>query len=91
MSHGITIEGHSLFLKLRREGRLFSAWWSRDGRRWNRLASVETTFAERVEVGVVAVNSSERALSAELERFDITDPQGSMARDHADDDSGSLF
>ena len=60
MSHGITIEDHSLFLKLRREGRVFSAWYSRDGRRWNRLASVETTLAERVEVGVVAVNSSGR-------------------------------
>ena len=37
MSHGITIEDRSLFLKLRRQGRSFSAWYSRDGRRWVQL------------------------------------------------------
>jgi hypothetical protein len=58
----------------------------RDGRRWAELARVDSTLGERVEVGVVAVNSSERTLSAELERFSIQDPQGSMARDHGDDD-----
>jgi regulation of enolase protein 1 (concanavalin A-like superfamily) len=87
VSHGITTEGHSFFLKLRRRGRTFSAWYSRNGRRWVELASVVANFEERVEVGVVAVNSSERTLSAELERFRVEDPQGSMARDYADDDS----
>jgi hypothetical protein len=42
------------------------------------------TFADRVEVGIVAVNSAERTLSAELEMLNIEDPQGSMARDYAD-------
>jgi regulation of enolase protein 1 (concanavalin A-like superfamily) len=82
MSHGITIEDRSLFLKLRRQGQEFSAWYSRDGRRWAQLARVDATFNERVEVGVVAVNSSTRTLSAELERFRVNDPQGSMARDY---------
>ena len=90
VSHGITIEDRSLFLKLRRQGRAFSAWYSHDGRRWVELARVDATFDERVEVGVVAVNSSRRTLSAELERLNIEDPQGSMARDYADDDSERL-
>ena len=90
MSHGITSGDHSLFLKLRREGRVFSAWYSRDGRRWAALTSCDPGFDERVEVGVVAVNSSGRVLSAELERLRIEDPQGSMARDFAGDDSGRL-
>jgi regulation of enolase protein 1 (concanavalin A-like superfamily) len=90
MSHGITIEDHSLYLKLRREGRVFSAWYSRDGRRWAALTSCDAGFDERVEVGVIAVNSSGRVLSAELERLRIEDPQGSMARDFAGDDSGRL-
>ena len=38
----------------------FSAWYSHDGRRWVELGRVDATFTERVEVGVVAVNSSER-------------------------------
>jgi regulation of enolase protein 1 (concanavalin A-like superfamily) len=82
MSHGITIEDRSLSLKLRRQGQEFSAWYSHDGRRWVQLAKVGATLDERVEVGVVAVNSAARTLSAELERFSVNDPQGSMARDY---------
>ena len=85
MSHGITIEDRSLFLKLRRQGQWFSAWYSRDGRHWVQLERVDATLDERVEVGVAAVNSSARTLSAELERLSVNDPQGSMARDWADD------
>jgi regulation of enolase protein 1 (concanavalin A-like superfamily) len=87
VSHGITIEDRPLFLKLRRQGRAFSAWYSRDGRRWVQLARVDASLNERVEVGVVAVNSSARTLSAELERFSVKDPHGSNARDypHGDD------
>jgi regulation of enolase protein 1 (concanavalin A-like superfamily) len=87
LSHGITIADRSLFLKLRREGKAFSAWYSYDGRQWVELERIDATFAERVEVGVVAVNSSKRTLSAELEGLSIKDPLGSMARDYADPDS----
>jgi regulation of enolase protein 1 (concanavalin A-like superfamily) len=87
VSHGITTEDHSLFLKLRRQGAAFSAWYSRDGRRWVELGRVDASFAERVDVGVVAVNSSKQTLSAELEGLRVDDPQGSMARDYGDDDS----
>jgi len=82
MSHGISTEDRSLFLKIRRQGRKFSSWYSRDGRHWVQLARVDATFDERVEVGVVAVNSSARTLSAELERFRVNDPLGSTARDY---------
>jgi hypothetical protein len=47
-----------------------------------RLGRVDAMLDERVDVGVVAVNSSTRTLSAELERFSVDDPQGSMARDY---------
>jgi regulation of enolase protein 1 (concanavalin A-like superfamily) len=82
MSHGIRIEDRPLFLKLLRQGRAFSALTSRDGRRWVYRDGVEATLNERVEVGVFAVNSSTRALSAELERFIVNDPEGSKARDY---------
>jgi regulation of enolase protein 1 (concanavalin A-like superfamily) len=88
VSHGITTEDRSLSLRLRREGVAFSAWYSLDGHRWVNLGRVNAPFGERVEVGVVAVNSSKHALSAELEGLDVADPQGSMARDHADSEAG---
>jgi regulation of enolase protein 1 (concanavalin A-like superfamily) len=82
VSHGITIDDRALFLRLLRQGRAFSAWYSHDGHRWVKLGSVDAAFAERVEVGVVAVNSSKQTLSAELEMLIVKDPQGSMARDY---------
>jgi regulation of enolase protein 1 (concanavalin A-like superfamily) len=82
VSHGITVEDGPLSLKLRRQGRAFSAWYSRDGRRWARIARVDATLDERVEVGVGVVNSSARTLTAELDRFSVTDPRGSAARDY---------
>jgi regulation of enolase protein 1 (concanavalin A-like superfamily) len=87
MSHGITIDDRALFLKLRRQGVAFSAGYSHDGHRWVELGSVDAAFTERVEVGVIAVNSSKRTLSAQLEGLSIVDPQGSMARDYVDPDS----
>jgi regulation of enolase protein 1 (concanavalin A-like superfamily) len=88
MSHGITTEDRALFLRIRRRGRAFSAWYSRDGRRWIALATVDANLDERIDVGVSAINSSGRALSAELGWLHIEDPRGSMARDYADDDTG---
>jgi regulation of enolase protein 1 (concanavalin A-like superfamily) len=84
VTRGFTIEDGPLWLKLRRQGAAFSAWYSDDRRRWVALGSIDTTFADRVEVGIVAVNSAERKLSAELEMLNIEDPQGSMARDYTD-------
>ncbi len=84
VTRGFAIEEGSLFLELRRQGDAFSARYSRDGRRWVELGGIDATFAERVEVGVIAVNSSERTLSAELEMLNIEGPRGSMARDDAE-------
>jgi hypothetical protein len=86
MSRGFAIEDGPLYLKLGRQGAGFSAWYSHDGRRWSALPGVDTAFAERVEVGVVAVNSSGQPLSAELEMWNVEDPQGSMARDDSGHD-----
>jgi regulation of enolase protein 1 (concanavalin A-like superfamily) len=88
VSHGIETRSGPFYLMLGRRGRTFSARYSRDGRRWFELASLDADLDDRVEVGVVAVNSSGRTLWAELERFRLDDPQGSMARDYADDDAG---
>jgi regulation of enolase protein 1 (concanavalin A-like superfamily) len=90
VSRGITTEDASLFLQLRRQGGAFSASYSGDGRRWFELGRVDVNLAERVEVGVVAVNSSQWPLSAELEGLSVDDPQGSMARDYGDRDSEVL-
>jgi regulation of enolase protein 1 (concanavalin A-like superfamily) len=80
-SRGIAIADRSIFLKLRRQGADFSAWYSDDGRQWVGMGTVHASFIERVEVGVIAVNSAKRALSAELEWLSFEDPQGSIVPD----------
>ena len=80
VTHGYTTEDGPVLLKLRRQGETFTAWYSNGQRRWVELGSVRATFAERVEVGVVAVNSSKETLSTELEMLNVEDPQGSRAR-----------
>jgi hypothetical protein len=85
LSRGVTIEDRSTFLKLRRRGQTFSAWYGHDGQRWVSLERVDANLDNRVEVGVAAVNSSGRKLSAELEQFRVDDSQGSMARDDVSD------
>jgi hypothetical protein len=90
MSCGILIEDHCLFHRLRREGALFLACNSGFRRRRFRSARVDTTFAEPVEVGMAADNSSVRILAAGMERFGTDGPRCSTARDHAEDDSGRL-
>jgi regulation of enolase protein 1 (concanavalin A-like superfamily) len=84
VSRGITTEDRPLFLKLRRQGVAFSASYSLGGSRWVELGSANANFSERVDVGVVAVNSSKETLSAELEGLRLDDPQGSLARDYED-------
>jgi regulation of enolase protein 1 (concanavalin A-like superfamily) len=88
VTRGFTIEDGPVWLKLRRRGAAFWAWYSYDGRRWVALRRIDASFADRVEVGVVAVNSAEQTLSAELEMLNIEDPQGLKARDDADHDPG---
>jgi regulation of enolase protein 1 (concanavalin A-like superfamily) len=82
ISRGITSEDRPLVLRLRRQGQEFSAAYSRDGHRWVQLPRIDTNLNERVEVGVIAINSSARDLPAELEQLSVNDPQGSLARDY---------
>jgi regulation of enolase protein 1 (concanavalin A-like superfamily) len=84
VTEGISIAGHPLFLKIQRRGGAFTGGYSQDGRRWTGLDRIDTTFADRVDIGAVAINSSKEPLSAELEMLNIEDPQGSIARDYAD-------
>src|SRR5262249_39666288 len=60
---------------------------SQGGRDQNSPLAVNGGIAKRVEVGVVAVDSSKRTLSAELKGLSVEDSQGSMARDYGDHDS----
>ena len=76
LTRGIPIKDHSHFLKLERANGEIRAWHSPDGSRWSELPDRPVSIAGRVQVGVVAINSSKQPLRAELERFRIEPSDG---------------
>jgi regulation of enolase protein 1 (concanavalin A-like superfamily) len=70
-SLGITTRDRPLHLRIERSGGEVQAWQSADGRQWSSLPGMSVPFQGKVEVGVVAVNSSRRPLRAELEGFKL--------------------
>ncbi len=76
LSLGIPIEDHPIHLKIDRVDGVVRAWRSPDGSKWSLLPDLPASMINRVEVGVVAINSSSRLLRAELERFRIDTSSG---------------
>ena len=75
-SVGIPIEDHPIHLKVERADGVLRAWRSPDGSKWSALPDLAAPMVDKVEVGVVAINSSLRPLRAELERFKIDTSSG---------------
>ena len=71
LTQGILISDHPLHLKIERRNGLLRAWHGSNGSKWTSLPDLITPMNDRVEVGVVAINSSRRLLAAELERFQL--------------------
>ncbi len=78
-SVGIPIEDHPIHLKVERADGAIRAWRSPDGSKWSALPDLATSMIDKVEVGVVAINSSLRPLRAELERFRVDTSSGAEA------------
>ncbi len=70
-SRGIPIADHPIHLKIERKDGVIRAWHSPDGSKWSMLPDPAAPMIDRVEVGVVAINSSQHLLRAELEKFRI--------------------
>src|SRR5262249_25359598 len=65
-SGNLNIDGSNQ-LRLRRRGDEISAAYSPDGAHWTSFAPLSARLNDRVEVGIVAINSSTKPLTAELE------------------------
>jgi regulation of enolase protein 1 (concanavalin A-like superfamily) len=75
-SWGLKIEDGSSYLRLRRMGGEVHGAFSPDGHRWTSFAPLIAELPDRLEVGIVAVNSSTRPLEAEFEEFQlVTNPE----------------
>jgi serine/threonine protein kinase len=69
-SGNLNIDGSNQ-LRLRRRGDEISAAYSPDGAHWTSFAPLSARLNDRVQVGIVAINSSTKPLTAELEGLRI--------------------
>jgi regulation of enolase protein 1 (concanavalin A-like superfamily) len=76
-SRGMANDDGSSRLRLRRRGDEILASFSSDGARWTSFAPVIVKLNDRLEVGVSAINSSTKSLTALIEGFEISENRGS--------------
>ena len=71
VSRGMINGNRSERLRLKRRGDEVFASFGPDGARWNSFPPLTVSLSDRLMVGVTAINSSTKRLTAEFERFDV--------------------
>ena len=73
VSRGMNNGDGSSHLRLKRRGDEIFASFGPDGARWNSFPPLTVRLNDRLMVGVTAINSSTKRLTAEFERFDVVE------------------
>jgi regulation of enolase protein 1 (concanavalin A-like superfamily) len=73
VSRGMNNGDSSNQLRLKRRGDEIFASFGPDGARWNSFPPLTVRLNDRLMVGVTAINSSTKLLTAEFEQFDVVD------------------
>ncbi len=73
VSRGMINGDGSSHLRLKRRGDEIFASFGPDGARWNSFPSLTVRLDDRLTVGVAAINSATKRLTAEFERFEIVE------------------
>jgi hypothetical protein len=68
--------GGGAYLRLTRDGKVVTAFWGRDGKKWHEFSrrDYQVGWGKTVRVGVVAENEYEAPFAATFGRFRITQP-----------------
>jgi regulation of enolase protein 1 (concanavalin A-like superfamily) len=67
----VLFKGRSTWLRLERTGQEFTTSINHDGKEWVEMGVLTSTFPNRVQVGIAAVNVSNHALVADYEDFKV--------------------
>jgi regulation of enolase protein 1 (concanavalin A-like superfamily) len=65
-------EGKSTWLRLERKGKVVTASYSHDGKKWTQAKQLKTDLAKQLQVGVVVVNTSAKELAVDFEGLKIS-------------------
>jgi hypothetical protein len=64
-------KGRSTYLRLERKGDKVAASYSHDGKEWTAVKEISVELPQKVQVGVAAVNSSDKTFTVEFEDFTV--------------------
>src|SRR5262249_31742345 len=73
------LPGDSTWLRIQRQANTARIALSHDGQKWEDVEPIETSFPQRVRVGVIAINSSGDEFKAEFSELKITRPAPQIA------------
>jgi regulation of enolase protein 1 (concanavalin A-like superfamily) len=59
-------QGRSTCFRLERKGDHVTAWYSHDGKEWTAVKEIAVDLPQKVQVGVAAINSSNKAFTVEF-------------------------
>jgi regulation of enolase protein 1 (concanavalin A-like superfamily) len=68
------------YLRLERRGQNIKAYYSNNGKDWTEVKEITTKFPATISVGVAAINTSDKAFTAEFEQFMITTAGAGIAK-----------
>jgi serine/threonine protein kinase len=76
VSRGLKIVDGSSYLRLKRRGNEIYAAFGPDGITWTSFPPLSVMLQERLEVGIVAINTATKPLTARLEGFEVSEMSG---------------
>ena len=88
-SWGLKIEDGTTYLRLRRLGDEVRGAFGSDGDHWTSFAPLIAEFRDRLEVGIVAVNSATKPLEAHFEGFQLISGPGAIERQPSFEGAGA--
>ncbi|MBC8870887.1 MAG: DUF1349 domain-containing protein [Planctomycetes bacterium] len=68
---GAFFEHESTCFRLERKGHKIAAHYSHDGKEWTALKEVTVTLPTKVQVGVAAINTSDKPLAVQFDEFEL--------------------
>jgi len=79
VSRGLKIGDGASHLRLRRRGDEILAAFGRDGVIWTSFTPLSVNLKERLSVGVAAINTASKPMTAELEGFEVSERPGASS------------
>ena len=77
-NHGV--DPGTVYLRVERRGNRILGYTSKDGKNWEKLDPMETSYPATLKVGLYAINTSSDPLAVRFEDYNFTEGKGSRTK-----------